>query len=1149
MCAKIWVEKNPLSVSNESVTGEYVTIGDESYYKIGRYDRMRSFFMSLVSHADHWMFISSKGGLSAGRINENNALFPYYTDDKITNSSEVTGSKTLIHVFQENKKMLWLPFSDQYQGSYQLERNLYKSRTGNKLIFEEINHSLSLSFNYSWNFSEKYGFVKSSYIVNLGEKPLTCQVLDGLQNLLPFGVDSAMQKERSNLVDAYKRNELDPVSGIGIYALSAMIVDRAEPSEALKATVCWTVGLKPKDILLSSLQLDQFKFDGQISAEKDIKGSPGAYFVHHHLLLDGGESSSWKIIADVNKDHSDIHALMAQISTSDNSLEKLVENDIAAGNLELLQKIAKADGLQLSADQLATGRHISNVLFNIMRGGLFEDHYGILISDFIAYIHQANKPLSAVQKVFLESLPGSISQDELMNQVQSKGNPDLIRLSYEYLPLSFSRRHGDPSRPWNKFSIDLKNKDGSSKKYYQGNWRDIFQNWEALALSIPGFIHSMIVKFVNASTIDGYNPYRITSNGIDWEVVEPDDPWSYIGYWGDHQIIYLQKLLELSHHHFPEKLSSLMDEAIFVYANVPYRIKSYDRIVANPKDTIEYYDGLEEVISGRVNEIGADGKIVYGENGQPIRATFAEKLLVTLLTKLSNFVPEAGIWLNTQRPEWNDANNALVGNGVSMVTLYYMRRYVAFLHKLFNASPKSLPLNKTLYMLWEGIYQVLQTNQAVLQKKFTAQQRRSFVDQLGQLGEDYRNVVYKKPSNDKTTLQTAELSSFLELTLHYIDHSIKANKRTDGLYHAYNLINFSENQLSVSHLYEMLEGQVAILSSGILTTTESLQVLDALKSSKMYRQDQYSYMLYPNRELPGFLDKNNIPNSFVDNSDLAKQLLSDRNQELITKDVKGGFHFNGEFHNSDDLRAKLDELKLQYGNLVEKEYAAYLEIFEEIFDHKSFTGRSGTFYGYEGLGSIYWHMVSKLLLAVQENLQLAIDQDEDKELIDRLVQHYYEIRAGIGINKSPELYGAFPTDPYSHTPGHKGAQQPGMTGQVKEDIMNRWGELGVKVSQGCISFAPEFLHPHEFINEAKFFEYFTISGQRGKIELKPGELAFTYCQVPVIYKMSDRNHIELEKSGGPNIMVDGQKLSPALSAHLFSRDQKISKIRVFLKMV
>ena len=34
--------------------------------------------------------------------------------------------------------------------------------------------------------------------------------------------------------------------------------------------------------------------------------------------------------------------------------------------------------------------------------------------------------------------------------------------------------------------------------------------------------------------------------------------------------------------------------------------------------------------------------------------------------------------MNTQRPEWNDANNALVGKGLSVVTLGYLRRYIVF---------------------------------------------------------------------------------------------------------------------------------------------------------------------------------------------------------------------------------------------------------------------------------------------------------------------------------------------------------------------------------------------------------------------------------------------------------------------------------------
>ena len=55
----------------------------------------------------------------------------------------------------------------------------------------------------------------------------------------------------------------------------------------------------------------------------------------------------------------------------------------------------------------------------------------------------------------------------------------------------------------------------------------------------------MIHKFLNSTTFDGYNPYRVTKYGFDWETIEPDNPWSYIGYWGDHQIIYLLKFLEI----------------------------------------------------------------------------------------------------------------------------------------------------------------------------------------------------------------------------------------------------------------------------------------------------------------------------------------------------------------------------------------------------------------------------------------------------------------------------------------------------------------------------------------------------------------------------------------------------------------------------
>ena len=60
---------------NTNVTIDSVQLENESYYKISNSDAMRPFFMSIVSDSNHWMFISSNGGLSAGRKNANKALF------------------------------------------------------------------------------------------------------------------------------------------------------------------------------------------------------------------------------------------------------------------------------------------------------------------------------------------------------------------------------------------------------------------------------------------------------------------------------------------------------------------------------------------------------------------------------------------------------------------------------------------------------------------------------------------------------------------------------------------------------------------------------------------------------------------------------------------------------------------------------------------------------------------------------------------------------------------------------------------------------------------------------------------------------------------------------------------------------------------
>ena len=221
-----------------------------------------------------------------------------------------------------------------------------------------------------------------------------------------------------------------------------------------------------------------------------------------------------------------------------------------------------------------------------------------------------------------------------------------------------------------------------------------------------------------------------------------------------------------------------------------------------------------------------------------------------------------------------------------------------------------------------------------------------------------------------------------------------------------------------------------------------------------------------------------------------------------------------------------------------------LQIFEEVFNHKAFTGRSGTFYGYEGLGSIYWHMVSKLLLAVQECCLKAIESHESEEVAGKLLEHYYEINEGIGVHKPPSLYGAFSTDPYSHTPAGRGAQQPGMTGQVKEDILSRFGELGVFFRDGRLCFDPCLLRKEEFVEQPETFEYVDIYSAKQQIALEAGSLCFTCCQVPVIYQLAEREGIEAKHKNQASTRFDSLELDPDTSKKVFARTGEVLTVTV-----
>ena len=1138
---------SPIATSDAEVRGRWVTLGAEKFYRIANADRMPPFLMSLVSDSDHWMFVSSNGGLTAGRGDSDNALFPYCTEDKIEDNATNTGSRTIVWAERNGKLYVWEPFSKAGRGLYDTTTNLYKNVVGNKLVFEEVNHDLGLEFRSLWTMSDRFGFVKQSEVANTSAVSVSLSVLDGIENILPWGATEEFQSRFSCLGDAYKQNELDQESGLGIYAFTSIPGDSPEPHEALRATVCWSTCPARVPRLVSSAQLDAFRHGETIRPETRVCGRRGAYFVHNAITIAARGHAQWQIVADVSRGHVEIAELRRLLrSTSD--LGRMVEADVAEGSRNLEAIVASADGLQLTGDSLGSAHHFSSVLFNVMRGGTFESSYRIPVDDLDDVIRSFNRKIYARHREFLRTLGDEIDLPTLLERVREQNDPHLMRLVHEYLPLSFSRRHGDPSRPWNRFSIEVKGRNGRRVLGYEGNWRDIFQNWEALCHSFPEFVENVICKFVNTSTADGYNPYRITKKGYDWEVPSPDEPWSNIGYWGDHQLIYLLKLLEMSRDYHPKRLHRLLTDDIFVYADVPYDITPYADLLRDPKRSIVYNVGREAAISEREASLGLDGRYVTDRSGDICRANLAEKLLVPLLAKVSNFIPGAGFWMNTQRPEWNDANNALAGYGVSMVTLYYARRYVSFCLDLFaGAELEEVLLNEEVGEWLDAVRTALEDTRPMLAANdIDDADRKRLIDRLGAAAEAHRKKIYESGFCGRRSVAAVhDLVALFELLVKFFDQTIGLNRRADGLYHAYNVMTATPDGISVGRLQEMLEGQVAVLSAGCLEGEECVSVLEGLRGSRMYRADQHSYNLYPDRRLPSFAEKNTVPPEQAARSELIRRLLADGNTDLIEDDVDGGLHFNSTFQNIRDVSAALEGLaETGYAGLVREDGGLIAEIFESVFRHREFTGRSGTFYGYEGLGCIYWHMVSKLLLAVHECCLAASGVDDPAR--ERLVTWYYDLRAGLGFNKSPGIHGAFPTDPYSHTPGDGGARQPGMTGQVKEEIITRWAELGVFVRDGQICFDPMLLRRDEFLPRPESFEYVDVAGERRTLGLERGELAFTKCQVVFVVHLAADDRVVVRFSDGTEKTLNEDHLGPELSREIFMRTGNIARVDIFV---
>ncbi len=113
-------------------------------------------------------------------------------------------------------------------------------------------------------------------------------------------------------------------------------------------------------------------------------------------------------------------------------------------------------------------------------------------------------------------------------------------------------------------------------------------------------------------------------------------------------------------------------------------------------------------------------------------------------------------------------------------------------------------------------------------------------------------------------------------------------------------------------------------------------------------------------------------------------------------------------------------------------------------------------------------------------------------------------------------------------------------------LLSRFGELGVFVINGSLYFNPCLLRKNEFTTKDRMFNYVTINKEHKSFAPEPGSLCFTFCQVPVIYRLSNENHLEIERKDGSISKTNSLQLDKETSKHIFNRTGDIVNITVYI---
>ena len=819
----------------------------EDKFLIKNYENTKAFSSFLpgiagVKGNPMWVFYVNRGqGIASfGIENKDNAIMEFHPADQSYIFTELKGFRTFLRV---NKKY-YEAFSSS-NSSLEIEREMIIDK--NTLTFTEINKVLEIETKVSYFIMPEEEFSALTRIVevkNIGDKNINLEIIDGLPELLPYGVSNSLFKIIGFTARAWMEIT-NTENKIPLFGLRAAIGD----TELVEETKNGYFYLASDGKNLLNNIYDKSALFGSDTSLKIAKAfeSMGVEGINNSTQSTENTLPSAFSIGVNTLQKNETYRINSIIGFSEKyeylseNINNLITNDFIDSKKELAEKLVNdlTKSVETKTSNNAFDKYCEqNYLDNILRGG-----YPLIFE---------NKNKQVVYHVF-------------------------------------SRKHGDLERDYNFFALQ-------ANKYSQGNgnFRDVLQNRRNDVFFNPKLGNFNIKMFMNFIQADGNNPlvikgttFKLESNLeevlalVDSNKAElkkylekeftPGEVLSFVGqkeiklnvseeefvktllfyseqleqaefgegYWIDHWT-YLMDLVDTYLEIYPETLDKLLFE------EKDYKTFDSPAFVKARKDKYK-------VRNGKVMQIGAleeseekEHKIkerghnyLVDKNGNIYKTNLFAKLLLLAVNKFSTLDPYGmGLEMEANKPGWNDALNGLAGMiGSGMSETFELKRLLKFLKEsLVNSKIENVNVFRELYTFMKNI-------ELILDDYFCNNKQFDYWDKVATLKEEYRKKVFFDIEGKEEVLDKNELLHFINKMLAKLEEGIKKSKECGkGLYptyFTYELTDYVEENniispkaFSLKTLPLFLEGPTRAFKT--LELEERKEIYDFIRNSNIY---------------------------------------------------------------------------------------------------------------------------------------------------------------------------------------------------------------------------------------------------------------------------------------------------------------------------